>query len=97
MTYGLSPPYAVENAKVHIDQANKWEDSGGEGGVEDKGECVPEDVGWVSPGITWVNLSGSVILSYGHFHELGDVEDERNEGDGNNVDHHSHGAGHGLN
>ena len=65
--------------------------------MEDKGECVPEYIGWVSPGITWVNLSGSVVLSYGYFHELGDVEDERNYRDGNDVDHHSHGAGHGLN
>ena len=45
---------------VHIGESNEGNDGGGDGGVPDYGQCVPEDVGWVLPGLTWLYKAGPV-------------------------------------
>ena len=81
--------YFEEDVHIHVDQANERQDSSGEGWVPDQRKGVPEYKGWVSSGVTWVNLIGTIILIGGHLHELGDVEEEGQDGDGYDVDHRS--------
>ena len=47
---------------VHIGESNEGNDGGGDGGVPDYGQCVPEDVGWVLPGLTWLYKAGPVSI-----------------------------------
>ena len=88
--------YFEEDVHIHVDQANERQDSSGEGWVPDQREGVPEYKGWVSSGVTWVNLIGTIILIGGHLHELGDVEEEWKDGDGYDVHQHALVIGHGL-
>ena len=59
-------------------------------------DCVPEDKGWVPSCFTGVHLISPIVLCYGDLHKLGDVQDERQDGDRNDVDHHTFGVGHRL-
>ena len=52
--------YSFKDVHVHIGESNEGNDGGGDGGVPDYGQCVPEDVGWVLPGLTWLYKAGSV-------------------------------------
>ena len=37
-------PYTDENLEVHVDEADEGENPGGEGGVPDQGEGVPDPI-----------------------------------------------------
>ena len=75
-----------EDLEVHVDQTNEGEDSGGEGGVPDQRQRVPEDEVGVAASLARVHLVGAVVLGQGHLHELGRVESEGEHGDWDNVD-----------
>ena len=45
---------------VHVGESEEGNDGSGYGGVPDHGQRVPEDVGRVLPGLTWLNKAGSV-------------------------------------
>ena len=50
--------------------------------MPDQGQGVPEDEGGVPPGLTRVHLIGAIVVISSNFHELGNIEDEGEEGDG---------------
>ena len=56
----------------------------------------PEYESRVPPRLAGVDLIGAVVLCEGDLHELGDVEGEREDGDGHDVDQQPLGVGHGL-
>ena len=89
-------PDADEDLDVHVDKADEGEDPRGEGWVPDEGQGVPEDEGWVTSCLAWINLVSSILLRDRHLHELGDVEGEGQHRDGDDVDKHPLGVAHSL-
>ena len=85
-----------EYLEVHVDQADEGEDPGGEGGVPDEGQGVPENEVGVAPGLARVNLIRPVILCQSDLHELGSVEREGEDSDGDDVDQEPLAVAHGL-
>ena len=74
--------YFEEDVHIHVDQANERKDSSGEGWVPYQREGVPEDEGWVSSGLTWINLICTIILSYSDLYEFWNVQSKRQGCDG---------------
>ena len=64
--------------------------------MPDEGQGVPEDVGGVLAGLTRIHLGDSVIIVGSHLDKLGDVEEEGQDGDGDDIHHHALIVGHGL-
>ena len=64
--------------------------------MPDHGQGVPEDVGGVFSSLTRIHLCSAIIIIGGHLDELGDVEDEGQDGDGYDVHHHALIVRHGL-
>ena len=67
-------PDAEEDLRVHVDEPDEGQHRDGESGMPEQGERVPEDEGWVPPGLGGVHLVSTVVFSHGDLHELGDVE-----------------------
>ena len=65
-TYWSIASYLVEYLGVHVGEADEGEDAGGEGGVPDLGERVPEDVCGVSPSLRHVYLICTIGVVEGH-------------------------------
>ncbi len=85
-----------EDLQVHVDQADEGEHPGGEGGVPDQTQCVPEDEVGVTPGGARIHLIRPVILSEGDLHKLGRVEREGEDSHGDDVDKEPLAVAHGL-
>lgn len=85
-----------ENLQVHVDQADEGEHPGGEGGVPDQAQCVPEDEVGVTPGGARIHLICPVILSEGDLHKLGRVEREGEDSHGDDIDKEPLAVAHGL-
>ena len=85
-----------EDLEVHVDQTNEGEDPGGEGGVPDQRQRVPEDEVGVAASLARVHLVGAIVLGQGHLHELWRVESEGEHGDWDNVDQQSLAVAHCL-
>ena len=96
MKYLSALAYLQEDVHVHVDEADEGEHPRGEGGVPDQGQGVPEDEGWVTSCLAWINLVSSILLRDRHLHELGDVEGEGQHRDGDDVDKHPLGVAHSL-
>ena len=88
--------YSEKNLEIHECQSQEWQNSGGESGVPDQRESVPEYEGWILPGLAWIHNIGSIGLSDCDLHELGNVERERQNSHRNNIDQQSLGIGHSL-
>ena len=64
--------------------------------MPDQAQCVPEDEVGVTPGCARVHFIGPIILCQGDLHELGRVESEGEDGDGDDVDEEPLTVAHGL-
>ena len=54
-----------EDGRVHVDEGGHWQDSSGEGRVEDLADGVVQHVSRVHPGVRHLDLRGVVALVIG--------------------------------